>query len=555
MHFKQIAKDLSHILLKHGIKTAVVSPGSRNAPLIQSFQESGIECLSIVDERSAAFFALGIWQSRQEPIAICCTSGSALLNYAPGVAEAYYKKCPLLIISADRPESMVDQGDGQTLKQFGALQNVVKQSFKITDLATESKFANRTINQACIALTQNIKGPIHLNIHLNEPLYTPLETDETTSNFIAYRSSTQIVQQSEIAGLETAISTHKKVMILCGEFLPTEVPQKALEQLNTIDQVVILHEVGTNLNLENSIESIDKTLGKIDATIWKKELAPSLLISIGNNIVSKKIKQRLRLTAATTKHIHIGKEHQLLDTFFCLEKQIAVDASNILDALNPNTVVSNYKKSWMLKRNSAIAAHATFETNLPFTDFTSFSQIAKSIPSPYNIHWTNSSVVRYAQLFSHKEGLKHFANRGVSGIDGCTSTAVGFAFANQEKTLLISGDISFQYDINGLWNKHIPEDFKIIILNNSGGNIFRIIDGPKKVNNYQTFVETQQSRTQEYTAKHFGFEYLAAHTIAELKNTLQTFFDLETKAILEIFTPAKESADTLRSYFKYLEHE
>ena len=555
MHFKQIAKDLSILLLQHEIKTVVVSPGSRNAPLIQSFQESGIKCLSIVDERSAAFFALGIWQSTQEPIAVCCTSGSALLNYAPGVAEAFYKKCPLLIISADRPESMVDQGDGQTLKQFGALQNVVKQSFKITDIATESKFANRTINQACLALTQNVEGPVHLNIHLNEPLYTPLEKDATTFNFIENNSSAPIANQLNITAVETAISTHKKVIILCGEFLPAQAPQKALEQLNTLEQVVILHEVGSNLYVQNSIASIDKTLSKINATAWEQDFAPEILISIGNNIVSKKIKQRLRTTAAKTKHIHIGTEHQLLDTFFCLEKQIAAPAKTSLEAVIAKNIASNYKSNWLQKRAEAIEAHTTFEASLPFTDFTTFSHIAKNIPTPYNIHWTNSSVVRYAQLFSHKEGLNHFANRGVSGIDGCTSTAVGFAFASQEKTLLISGDISFQYDINGLWNTHIPKNFKIIILNNSGGNIFRIIDGPTKVNNYETFVETQQNQTQEHTAKHFGFTYLAAHTMDKLNNTLQSFFATETKAILEIFTPAKESADTLRSYFKYLEHE
>ena len=549
MHFKQIAFNLASILKLQGIKKVVVSPGSRNAPLVHSLVELGLECISIVDERSAAFIALGMWQATQEPVALCCTSGSALLNYAPGIAEAYYKKAPILILSADRPEHMVDLADGQTIRQNGSLANVVKKSFTVKDTDTNS---STTILDACIAINTGISGPVHLNIHLDEPLY-----NETTINNVLPATTKQAsnaeINSEEITYLAENISQNKKVMILCGEFPLDKTP--SLEAINQLPQVVVLHEVCSNLVLKNSVESIDKTLASISSKEWGMSFAPEVLITLGNNIVSKKIKQRIRSTAKQCKHIHIGAEHIWLDTFFCLKKQINTAAQLLVENLNIKATDSTYQQLWLAKKDASASKHQAYVEKISFCDFQVFNSLHNSIPNNYNIHWSNSSVIHYAQLFTQKSSLKHFANRGVSGIDGCTSTAIGFASQAKEPTLLISGDVSFQYDINGLWNNITPNNFKIILVNNSGGNIFRIIDGPTKVNQYQTFIETQQSHTQENSAKQYGFDYFAAYNTADLKNILSTFFQLEGKALLEVFTPAEESAQALRNYFKYLENE
>jgi len=196
--------------------------------------------------------------------------------------------------------------------------------------------------------------------------------------------------------------------------------------------------------------------------------------------------------------------------------------------------------------------HQQYLSEVIHSDFKVFGQVLESIPINCQLQISNSSIIRYAQLFSVKESITVFCNRGTSGIDGSTSTAVGAAFANENQTVFVTGDVSFFYDSNGLWNKNIPANFRIILINNSGGGIFKILSGPKLTNALEYF-ETPHCLTAEHLCKMYEFDYQKAFSSDSVTNQLKDFYKTsERPKILEIFTPSAENDLILTAYFKYI---
>lgn len=545
-----LAQSIIEICLAKGITTIIISPGSRNAPLTIGFVNNpAFQCYSIADERCAAFFALGIAQQIKQPVALVCTSGSALLNYYPAFAEAFYSQIPLIVISADRPQSKIDIGDGQTIRQENVFANHSLYNANLNEAV--SKENDYKINQA-IDIALNKKGPVHINAPFEEPLYetvSALSVDIMVNAFANLNAMPTIEDLSEFVKIWNN-STRK--MILVGVNEPNEINDKTLNFLAEEESVVVMTETTSNLHHPSFIKNIDTIITPFTNDDFET-FRPQILVTFGGMIVSKRIKAFLR-KYKPQHHWHIDTL-RAYDTFAVLTKHFEISPNSFFEAFLPLTkaIKSDYFSKVDAVNKLRKKKHEIYLSKIPFSDFVVFEKVIKSLPKNSQLQISNSSAIRYAQLIDIDPSIEVYCNRGTSGIDGSTSTAIGAAVANEKQTVFITGDIGFLYDSNALWNQYIPKNFKIILINNGGGGIFRILPGHEETPVFNTFFETSHCLTAEHLAKMYGFEYTIASNETSLANGLNALYSQNEKpSILEIFTPTLDNDRILLQYFKEL---
>ena len=476
---KQGCNILVALLAEHGVKRVVLSPGSRNAPLLMAFSRTpDIQDYVVVDERTAAFMALGMSQRSGEPVALVCTSGTALLNYAPAVAEAYYQHIPLIVISADRPMEWIDQDDSQTLRQYGALSHFVKRSYNLRaelSLPMDGWYFNRCINDALLTSLSGEKGPVHINIAVSEPLTQEMDMPSVRERFVTRIPSSNIPDEQSMKLLCDEFMSARKVLILVAFSQPDEQLNQVLLRLAELPQVVVLTESIANVRGKNLIPTIDRVYSVIDKAEWE-DYAPDLLITLGGSLVSRMIKAFLRQHKPKL-HWRISQGNHVVDTMQSLTCHIDSQAASFLEVLSRSVfpIESDYSMLWHRKEVIATRLHDDYIAHVGWCDLKAFSLILPAIPPGTALQFSNGTTVRYAQLFKCEQVLRSDCNRGVSGIDGSTSTAAGAACVGEEMTVLITGDMSFSYDVNGLSSTYLSPRFKIIVMCNGGGGIFRFI--------------------------------------------------------------------------------
>ena len=545
-----LAQSIIEICLAKGIKNIIISPGSRNAPLTIGFVNNPeFNCYSIADERCAAFFALGMAQQTQKPAVVVCTSGSALLNYYPAFAEAFYSQIPLIVISADRPQSKIDIGDGQTIRQENVFKNHSLYNANLTeDASVENDLKiNKAINKAFTK-----KGPVHINAPFEEPLYQTVSKLDVDVTISAFNKSHHKISIDEIVEFTNIWNKSKKKLILVGENKPGEIDAEIIESFAKDDSVVVMTETTSNLQHPSFLNNIDTIITPFSKKEFK-DLQPDILITFGGMVVSKRIKAFLR--AYKPKHHWHIDTLRAYDTFGCLTQHFKVNPNQFFNQFLRFTIPikSNYRSIHQEIAALRARKHQEYLAKIPFSDFKAFEKIIPSLPENSMLHLSNSSAIRYAQLIDIKPSIEVFCNRGTSGIDGSTSTAIGAAVANEKPTVLIAGDIGFLYDSNALWNEYTPKNFKIILINNGGGGIFRILPGHEETPVFNKFFETSHCLTAEQLAKMYGFEYSIASNEANLETSLKGLYAQNDKpSILEIFTPTLENNKILLQYFKEL---
>ncbi|UTN03033.1 2-succinyl-5-enolpyruvyl-6-hydroxy-3-cyclohexene-1-carboxylic-acid synthase [Flavobacterium bizetiae] len=547
-----LAQSIIEICLAKEITNIIISPGSRNAPLTIGFaQNPNFKCYSIADERCAAFFALGIAQQTKQPTAVVCTSGSALLNYYPAVAEAFYSQIPLIVISADRPQSKIDIGDGQTIRQENVFQNHSVFNANLTEEASVEN--DLKINKAIEAAILK-KGPVHINAPFEEPLY---ETVSELSVEPKITHSEEILGTKIIENIEDVVTvwnTSKRKLILIGGINEANsVSSEILENFAKDPSIVVLTETTSNLHDPSFINSIDSLITPFDDFDFK-ELEPEVLITFGGMIVSKRIKAFLR-KYKPAHHWHIDTL-RAYDTFNALSKHFVMEPEDFFKELLPKTTFVSSKyfskidKIYDLRK----IRKQEYLRKITFSDFKVFEKVIESLPKNSQLQISNSSAIRYAQLIEIDPSIEVYCNRGTSGIDGSTSTAVGAAVGRSDKqTVFITGDIGFLYDSNALWNSYIPKNFKIILINNGGGGIFRILPGHEEKPVFNTYFETSHNLTAEHLAKMYKLNYFTANDVASLEKGIENLYSNDSAAgILEVFTPTLENDAVLKQYFKEL---
>ncbi len=582
----QAVFNIAEICAQHGITDVILSPGSRSAPLTLAFARHPAyqgRLRVVPDERTAAFIGLGLAQATRRLVVLVCTSGTAGLNYAPAVAEAFFQQIPLLVLTADRPPEWVDQLDGQTIRQRDLYGAHAKGTFDFpadTSHPDAKWHAERLLNEAINLAQAGPAGPVHVNVPLREPFY-PKAGEE-----VSYEQSVKIIRENpahtvlppaEILDLRQQLRAAGRVLVVAGQQAASASLTTALYELAEAHQVPVVADVITNLGGVPAVRRQDIFLAGLSKED-KAALKPDLLITFGQSLISKSLKIFLR-DAAPAQHWHLQAAGEVADTFRSLTRivrvapatffqQLAVfeikdcNGSGVSDpsfstaAATASNPIGSTAPALTWQRADAAAASflAGFfaATDQPFNEFSAFRRALAGLPKGTALHLANSMAVRYANIIGLPEGrqIDVFANRGTSGIDGCNSTAVGAALAQPERpVVLLTGDVAFFYDRNAFWHNYPTPNLRVVLFNNHGGGIFRLIDGPRQQPELAEFFETTQALTAENLCRDFSLRYLPVTSFAELEAALPVFFAAESgAAVLEIFTDSKTNAAFFEAY-------
>ncbi|MEO6283687.1 MAG: 2-succinyl-5-enolpyruvyl-6-hydroxy-3-cyclohexene-1-carboxylic-acid synthase [Dyadobacter sp.] len=550
--------DLAAICFEKGVRHVVISPGSRSAALTLAFvRHDGFQIHTCMDERPAGFIGLGIAQQTGVPVVLICTSGSAAYNFAPAVSEAFFQQIPLLVLTADRPKEWLHQYDGQTIYQSEIYGKHVKRSFELSpDYAhTDVQWAiNRITNEALNVAGTVPLGPVHINVPIREPFY-PKESDE-------FRPSEHIRiiqrQQSE-AGLSSEVwhqlldewDDSRRILIAGGQQKSNAELSQILGRITEEWDIPVVGDCITNLGVNDQfIRHQDLFLGSEN----NAELRPYLLVTFGLSFISKELKQFLRKNPPL-RHWHISEDVFLTDAMQSMTRQIAVSPEyffkNIYEKIDYQLFTENSEPEtdssfltiWRQKEAFAGNLKQNYLVNLTsLNDLTAIEIFFKLVKMPIQLHVANSMSIRYVNVLGTDMGdAEVFSNRGTSGIDGCVSTAIGAAMVNQNPTFLIVGDVAFLYDRNGLLINGLPQNLKIIVINNAGGNIFRMIDGPTGLSELEDYFETRHSFTARRTCEDSGIHYFSVNKFDSLEKNMSDFISNPGLSLIEIFTDPYEN--------------
>lgn len=551
VHHLQHIADLAQICRMHKVKHIVASPGSRNAPLINLFAENPFfQVHSIVDERVAAFYALGIALKNQQIVALVCTSGSAALNYSPALAEAFYRNTPLIAITADRPPHLIDQQDNQTIRQNNIYNNFIKKSIalEIPQNIKQLKNQNARIDKIFYEANTEIKGPVHINIPIGEPLYLapPVHSKISTPKH-------QI--KNNTALIDTLLShweKSNKTIFLIGQNLPSNKITESLSKISKNHKAVVFAEAISNIKIPEAITALEQLMAYIENHKSKKH-EPQLLISTGGHIVSKRLKMWLQ-KQKNIVHIRISPDSDNIDTYNNISYNTIGNIEQIFEQLS-NCSKNPEEEFCMLWKNmykQSMLVHQQFVSNAAFSDLRAIDSVIKSIDSDTVLHLGNSMSVRYAQLFDLQKFTAVFSNRGVSGIDGSVSTAAGYASQSDKQNVLIVGDLGFVYDSNALWNNQFPNNLKIVIINNAGGGIFSLLPDVSQNKNFENYIETKNRANIQKIAEAFNIQYCRCLNQPDIETEMNKLIKSKNAAILEIITSKFENTDVYKKYFDTL---
>jgi 2-succinyl-5-enolpyruvyl-6-hydroxy-3-cyclohexene-1-carboxylate synthase len=550
--------DLAAICYRQGIRHVVISPGSRSAALTLAFaRHPGFQIQVCMDERSAGFIAMGMAQQTGVPAVLICTSGSAAYNFAPAVSEAFFQQIPLLILTADRPKEWLHQYDGQTIYQFEIYGKHVKRSFEFSADYGHSDVLwaiNRITNEAVNLSSMIPKGPVHINVPIREPFY-PSATD-----LFQPSQGIRIIRREQTeAGLPVETwhalidewEDSPKILIAGGQGKACVDLNKVLSLISEEWDIPVLGDSITNLGGNaRFIKHHDLFLGNANS----RDLAPDLLVTFGLSFLSKELKQFIRKNPPA-RHWHITQDEVMTDPMQSVTRIIPILAldffKNIFEKIDYQLFVQNsdpesdssYLGEWLKTELRTKQKEQNYLDNLTsLNDLTALNCIFKYLKNDYQLHIANSMPIRYANVLAGKcEDNEVYCNRGTSGIDGCVSTAIGAAMVNNKPTILISGDVAFLYDRNGLLIPNLPDNLKIVVINNAGGNIFRMIDGPAALPETEQYFETKHSFSARRTCEDSGIVYFFVDEISTLETTIQFFLEVEGISLLEIFTDAFEN--------------
>lgn len=539
---------LVSLLSQHGVSRAVVCPGSRNAPIVHWLSGCGtMECCPVTDERSAGFVALGMAQATGRPVAVCVTSGTALLNLAPAVAEAYYRQIPLVVISADRPQMWIDQLDGQTLRQPGALGGFVARSVTLPEPSTDEncRYSERLVNEAMLAARHPVGRPVHINVPLSEPLF-----DFTVADTPCVRAVTHIGNggaSAEMVGLiGDRLRRAVRPMIVVGQCDDSRMLADALRRL--AGRYVVLQEP---LSPGPGAVRFDEVIYKIGMSA---DYMPDFILYAGGTVVSKRLKNFLR-AADGAETWAVSPDGEIHDTFMTQTAVIQADAVSVMVGLaallsddDGVSSASGFRCLWTAALAAADSHAAAFEPRYSqMMAVRMFEAMADELDYDFHVHYANSSAVRLANVYSDHY---IYVNRGVNGIEGSLSTAAGFSMACPEMTFCVIGDLSFFYDSNALWSQALHGNLRILLLNNCCGGIFHQLPGLEASPVRDSCIAAEHHASAHGICDAHDIGYLAAHDAGELARNMETFLYSGTRRplLFEVFTDAKEDAGAIKEY-------
>lgn len=566
-------RELLDVLVARGADRMIISPGSRNTPLIIAADaREELQKLVVNDERTAAFTALGYAMVSRKPVILACTSGTAMYNYTPAIAEAFYQRVPLIVITADRPRQWIDQDDSQTLRQFGALDSIVKRSFDIyadsglsqrcanPDFSSEAHwFVNRIANEAYSTATEGHMGPVHINMQFANPLNSLTETSERNPRIVRIIKPQRgiDIKTAEIIAAELV---SRKVMVVAGFMPPDDKLNRSLTGFAELPNVTLLYENISNLHIGQGASQIDALLCRMTDE-RKNELRPDVVITIGGALVSRMLKEYLRGSEGT-EHWTLADTDYSVDFLHRLTTHIDADPALFFSAvgsrmsalLRKDTDLRSpaFAEQWNKMREEAVRFNLTTFSRPPWSELAAFAGLWKRLPENCNIFLSNGTCVRYSQIMPERRFHAFMCNRGVSGIDGTNATAYGAAMAYRGgPTVLLTGDMSFAYSPEILWLKEcgLHADLRIVVINNAGGGIFRFIPSTRGLEQRERYFCNDPHLPLRELTEAYKWNYFCAGSSEELEECLDSFI-ATPYSLLEIKVNPEVSAETLVNWFK-----
>ena len=557
---KENVNILTSLLLEYGVSDAVVCPGSRNAPIVHNLSVcEAIRCRPVTDERSAAFYALGLAIATRRPTVVCVTSGSALLNVMPAVAEAAYQHVPLVVISADRPQQWIDQLDGQTIPQSDALGRFVRKAVQLPEPHNDEErwLCRRLVNEAMHLATCRQGAPVHINVPISEPLF---EFDiEQLPQLSRFNNIKRAAIKDASMDMPDAFHDAKRPMIVIGQLAHGTVSHETIRSLS--EKYVVMSEPLSNpsymtIHFDEAIRYIVSDNSSInDDEDDKTAYYPDYVIYVGDTLVSKPARRFLRnakapscLITPDAADIH-DPLMTLTDIVECDTDSINALLASLCDA--PDTDERcRFHDRWQSFLD-AYAAHA--DAYAPeysqMATVKYFEEQLADLDIDICVHYANSSAVRLACIYA-----QHYVwcNRGVNGIEGSLSTAAGFSLATNDMTVCVIGDLSFFYDQNALWNSNLRGNLRIILLNNRGGGIFRQLPGLSDSPAADDLVMASHENTAQGICTQNDIGYMSAKNMDEMQIGVVTLLTRESERpmLLEVFTDSNDDVKALEKYFK-----
>ena len=543
--------ELVALLEAHEIKKIVLCPGSRNAPIVHTLtQHSYFECYQITDERSAGFYAIGLALNGGCKVAVCCTSGSAVANLHPAVCEAFYQQVPLLFITADRPAAWIGQMDGQTMPQPGIFGNMVKCAVNLPEIYTpeDEWYFNRLINEAIIETSQRGNGPVHINIPVTEPLFQ-FTTESLPEARVITRYQGLNLYDREYQPLIDKLNKYQKRMMVVGQMNLIYLFEKR-EIKSLYKKFTWLTEHLSNRTIPGmAIKNFDAAIYSMDDE-QKEKFAPELVITYGGHIVSKRLKQYLR-NIPNLEHWHVSADGEIVDLFGKLTTVIEMNPFEFIERIS--VLMDNRTPQFPL-------VWENYCKQLPKPDFaysemSAIGDLIQNLPAESVLHLANSSTVRYAQLYQFPDTVEVCCNRGINGIEGTLSSALGYASGSDKLNFIVIGDLSFFYGMNGLWGNNTKPNVRILLLNNGGGEIFHTLPGLEMSGTSHKYITGVHHTSAKGWVESLGCTYLRADNEDELQAGMTDFMKsegIESPIVLEVFTNKNKDARILKDYYKNL---
>lgn len=463
--------QLVALLKKFGIKKVVVSPGSRHNKLVNSLQvDDWFELYLVVDERSAAFFALGLIQECGESVAITCSSGTACMNYGSAIVEAFYQRLPLLVLSSDRVPELLNQCEDQMYDQVSTFVSCTKYHCQLPEIDTpkDEWYCNRLINEALIELTHHGRGPVHINI----PFAAHHETKYDVEILPDTRKITMHQLPMNSSDWKTISSRlkDKKVIVIWGQSVtPLKETEAAENTFAELYDVAVLSDKMSNCHATNAIINTTITM-RIMKSNQIPELQPDIVISIGANYIFNN-EMKAFLKKGKAEHWQLGLEDKVCDPFHTLTDIFEMPETYFFKMLTENCdgkTNGSYFAKW-----KAIADLPTLP-DMQYCELYAITKLMNQLPANCDLQLANSQTIRMAHYIPIKEGIRVNCNRGVNGIDGSMSTAIGFGAVNNRPLFYITGELSFFYDMNSLSIRHLSKKTRILLINNHGGAVMYV---------------------------------------------------------------------------------
>lgn len=536
---KKNVNILTSLLVAHGVRHVVVCPGSRNAPLAHNLNESpSLTCYPVTDERSAGFYALGMASYLEEPVAVCVTSGSAVVNLMPAVVEAFYHHVPLIVITADRPAQWIDQLDGQTLPQQDIFGRFVKKSVSLPEPHDEEEewYCSRLVNEALVIND----APVHINVPINEPLF-----EFTSEKLPEIHAVKRCVADDDTKNLDSyieEIAEAQRPMLVIGSSCHS-INQQVIAQLET--HLVVLYEPLV-------FHGITKTK-HFDEILHKKgndeDYQPDLVIYMGGTIVSKRLRQFLRHSPC--KVIRVGRDEQMYDTFYHLTYQFVCSEQTFLNDLlsfEKTAWRKDYLSRWQAQLQQAQRHADTYQPD--YSQLATVKCFEQQLQDKEKVcvHYANSTAIRLASIYAN-----HYVacNRGVNGIEGSLSTAAGASVVTDEKVFCVIGDLSFFYDQNALWNQNLQGNFRILLMNNSKGGIFHLLKGLEQSPARDRLIAAHHQTSAEGICHQHNVVYQKAENMEQMQQGIDWLINEKSQRpmLLEVCTNVAEDERVFKDYY------